>query len=112
MHIREPSALLCKYCQLLNRRAPFGHEVLAFLRELPRYSLRVDEEQVNTFSGKKPIEIDLKIECSVEQIITESSKKHRSRSFGMTSILTITSDNDFIDFRRISYAVSLYKAVI
>lgn len=102
MDLARSITLFNQYCQLLNRRAPFGHEVLAFLKELPDYMLRIDEEQVYTFSGKKPVEVDLRVECSVRQPMVESTRKHKNRSFGMTSILTVTSENEFIDFRRIS----------
>ena len=93
--------------QLLNRRPPFGHEVLAFVNDLPLYQITVEEESIETFSGEKPIKVELTITCQLENKLRAKSKMNKSRvqSFGMTSILTTTSGLDFVDFRRISYAL-------
>ncbi|KLO07339.1 P-loop containing nucleoside triphosphate hydrolase protein [Schizopora paradoxa] len=88
---------------LLNRRPPFGHEILAFVNDLPQYDVSIVENGVRTFGGKRPVEVDLDITCSI--LATSNAKgsrntKQKSRSSGMASILTLTSDLDFIDFRR------------
>lgn len=96
--------------QLLNRRAPFGDAVVAAARQLPQYSLKVTEVSITTFGGDKPVTIELNIECGLvgapEAKYTQG-KKHKQASLGMTSlgmtaILTLTSDNVLVDFRRIS----------
>jgi ATP-dependent DNA helicase HFM1/MER3 len=96
--------------QLLNRRAPFGDAVVAAARQLPQYSLKVTEVSITTFGGDKPVTIELNIECGLvgapEAKYTQG-KKHKQASLGMTSlgmtaILTLTSDNNLVDFRRIS----------
>jgi ATP-dependent DNA helicase HFM1/MER3 len=91
--------------QLLNRKTPFGHEVLAFLQELPDYSLILDipKNGISTFSGGRPVMVDLDIQCCLAQELGRAKMKSKSRSHGMTSILTTTSDLEFIDFRRISF---------
>ncbi|KAF8582310.1 P-loop containing nucleoside triphosphate hydrolase protein [Ramaria rubella] len=90
--------------QLLNRRPPFGDVVLAAARELPQYSVKISEVSVNTFGGNKPITIELNVECSLIEISEMppiKDKRHKQRSLGMTGVLTLTSDKDFVDFRRI-----------
>jgi ATP-dependent DNA helicase HFM1/MER3 len=90
---------------LLNRRSPFGLEVLASARELPEYSLNVTEVDVTSSAGShKPVEVELSIDCS---LVTDQSagapkaKKQKGRTSNMTIVLTLTSELDFIDFRRI-----------
>jgi ATP-dependent DNA helicase HFM1/MER3 len=90
----------------LNRRPPFGFEVLASARELPEYSLSITEVDVRSSVGsQKPVEVELSVECS---LVTDhfsagpsKAKKHQGRGSNMTTVLTLTSDLDFIDFRRI-----------
>ncbi|CAA7271574.1 unnamed protein product [Cyclocybe aegerita] len=88
---------------LLNRRSPFGLEVIASMAEFPQYILKITELQVRSDKGRSPVEVDLLVECSVaeEKTYSVKSKKHRSRSFNWTAVLTLTSDMDFIDLRRI-----------
>jgi ATP-dependent DNA helicase HFM1/MER3 len=72
--------------------------------ELPEFSLKITESSIKTFGGDKPVTIELEIECAVVNIPETNStkrKKHKQVSLGMTGILTLTSDNEFIDFRRI-----------
>ncbi|KAI5117308.1 hypothetical protein M0805_005536 [Coniferiporia weirii] len=88
---------------LLNRRPPFGHEVLAFVRNLPQYDLTVKVDDITSYNAKKPVSVELTIECrALQPSIVKAKSKQRSRSLGMTSILTTTSDLDFVDFRRIA----------
>jgi ATP-dependent DNA helicase HFM1/MER3 len=91
--------------QLLNRRPPFGHEIIACTEEFPEYSLKVTELEVRSNSGKDPVELDLSIECGLatEMSKTIQRKKQRGLSSYMTAVLTHTSDLEFIDFRRIPY---------
>lgn len=90
--------------QLLNRKPPFGLEVLASVKELPQYYAKHDQLEVRTSDGKGPVEIDLSIECGlVDKPGQKKAKKGKNWSLNMTSILTVTSDMDLVDFRRISY---------
>ncbi|KAF8892445.1 hypothetical protein BD779DRAFT_1670146 [Infundibulicybe gibba] len=88
---------------LLNRRPPFGLEVLASVKELPHYFLKITELNFNSNGGKSPVEIELSIECCVmkDEVGTSKSKRTKNRGLSMTAILILTSDLDFIDFRRI-----------
>ncbi|KAJ6531293.1 hypothetical protein B0H19DRAFT_1242397 [Mycena capillaripes] len=87
---------------LLNRRPPFGHEVLASVRELPQYTLVVKEVEVHSNGGKDPVEIELSITCglALEPSNGPKGKKQKGRT-QMTAILTLTSDSEMVDFRRI-----------
>ncbi|KAH8117083.1 P-loop containing nucleoside triphosphate hydrolase protein [Phellopilus nigrolimitatus] len=92
---------------LLNRRPPYGHEVLAFVQDMPQYELKItaSKDAISSYAGRKPVSVELTVECRIlDALIGKKAKsnKQRSRSLGMTSILTTTSDMDFIDFRRIS----------
>lgn len=101
---RDVCDILLTSIQLLNRKAPYGHEILAFVRSLPVYFIAIKELDVSSSAGKRPVSIELSVTCGLEKALNENSKqsKHRSRSVGMTSILTTTSDLDLVDFRRIS----------
>ncbi|PBK78606.1 P-loop containing nucleoside triphosphate hydrolase protein [Armillaria solidipes] len=90
---------------LLNRRPPFGLEMLASAREFPSYMLKITEIEVRTNGGAKPVEVDLSIECGLtDETFTSQpkSKKQKGCVYNMTSIITLTSDMELIDFRRIS----------
>ncbi|KAJ3852493.1 DEAD-domain-containing protein, partial [Lentinula lateritia] len=88
---------------LLNRRPPFGLEMLASAQEFPVYTLRVEEIRVHSDGGRTPVDIELSVECGLLQEVGPSKlrKQKPSRFSHMTSVLTLTSDNQFVDFRRI-----------
>lgn len=70
--------------------------------DLPQYTLVVQEVEVRSGAGN-PVEVRLRIECSIVEARNTAvkPKKSRSRNFDRTAVLTVTSDMDFIDFRRI-----------
>ncbi|PFH54231.1 hypothetical protein AMATHDRAFT_135953, partial [Amanita thiersii Skay4041] len=87
---------------LLNRRPPFGQEVLASVLDLPQYSLEVKELCISTNQHGGPVQVELSIHCSLmdsQRNLHLNRMKRREAS--MTVIYTITSDMEFIDFRRI-----------
>ncbi|KAF8798145.1 P-loop containing nucleoside triphosphate hydrolase protein [Phlegmacium glaucopus] len=87
---------------LLNRRHPFGRDVLASLAEFPQYSLSVKETEVVSDGGMNPVQVQLLVECGLaNEISTSIKKKQTRRATSMTAVLTLTSDMDLIDFRRI-----------
>ncbi|EJD02191.1 P-loop containing nucleoside triphosphate hydrolase protein [Fomitiporia mediterranea MF3/22] len=90
---------------LLNRRPPYGLEVLQFVHDMPQYavSIAVAKNGVTSYSGRKPVSVELNIECHLVQALSGRTKsRQKSRFLGMTTILTTTSDLDLVDFRRIS----------
>ncbi|KAG2041892.1 Sec63 Brl domain-containing protein [Suillus americanus] len=93
--------------ELLNRRSPFGSEVLLAANELPKYFLALTEVKVSPSDGKSPVDVELSIECGLllDKKASTGSKKQKRSGFDMTTLLTITSDFVFIDFRRISTKV-------
>ncbi|KZT27339.1 P-loop containing nucleoside triphosphate hydrolase protein [Neolentinus lepideus HHB14362 ss-1] len=101
---------------LLNRRPPFGHEVLASLVEVPQYFLDISERGIESIGGRGPVCVELSIECGLISDRTthiSKPKKNKSRRGDMTAILTLTSDFDFIDFRRISTkALAISKSFV
>ncbi|KAF5387525.1 hypothetical protein D9757_006602 [Collybiopsis confluens] len=75
--------------------------MLAAAREFPVYLLDVKEKRIHSDGGKNPVRVDLTIQCGVTEETTKF-KKPKGRTSHMTSVLTLTSDNRFVDFRRIS----------
>lgn len=75
------------------------------MRRLPVYSLSLEESDIVVDGGNLPT-IALKVHCKLlnDQPINGSGKdkgKKASNLWGMTSILTCTSDLEFLDYRRI-----------
>ncbi|KAJ3728380.1 P-loop containing nucleoside triphosphate hydrolase protein [Lentinula raphanica] len=89
---------------LLNRNPPFGLDMLAAAREFPQYTLKIDEIRTHSDQGRTPVDVELSIECGLVQEAgpTKPKKQKITRFSHMTSVLTLTSDNQFVDFRRIS----------
>ncbi|KAI0647359.1 P-loop containing nucleoside triphosphate hydrolase protein [Trametes meyenii] len=90
--------------QLLNRKSPFGHDLLATVNQLPQYTIAISEE--NTTCGKDGVEVELSVECALvrDPKVPKARKVKKQKRWDMTLVLTLTSDNTFIDFRRISTA--------
>ena len=91
--------------QLLSRRPPFGHDLLEAVRRLPRYAVTVKEIATTMRSGE-PLSMALEIYCrllddDIQDKPGKETKRRTSRFLGMTSILTIMSDLDLVDYRRI-----------
>jgi ATP-dependent DNA helicase HFM1/MER3 len=61
------------------------------------------EVSVASDGGKSPVEIELSIECGLAdgQAKAAKSKKLKGRGMDMTAVMTMTSDMDLLDFRRI-----------
>lgn len=77
--------------------------MLAAAREFPSYTLKITELKVHSDGGRTPVDVELSIECGLaEETGPTKAKKQKSRFTHMTSVLTLTSDNVFVDFRRIS----------
>ncbi|KAJ3794968.1 hypothetical protein GGU11DRAFT_668823, partial [Lentinula aff. detonsa] len=88
---------------LLNRKPPFGLDMLAAAREFPVYTLKLEEIRIHSDGGRTPVDVELSVECGLVQEAGPSKPKKQkpSRFSHMTSVLTLTSDNQFVDFRRI-----------
>ncbi|KAL1744365.1 hypothetical protein HDZ31DRAFT_82770 [Schizophyllum fasciatum] len=88
---------------LLNRRPPLGHEILAAVHDMPQYSLAIKEIEVHPGGGDRPATAEFLVECGVidPTEVGNNGKKAKAKGGTFTSVLTVTSDDDFIDFRRI-----------
>lgn len=87
------------------------------VRELPQYSVTIRELGIahSTTTSDNAVDVEVDIQCSVllEGASLSKSKAQRSRHYhDMTYILTLTSDLDFIDFRRIPLSRSSGKWII
>lgn len=88
--------------QMLNRKPPFGLNVIAAVKQLPQYTLRVVETGLVTHKAQGPVEVELEVECGmIVERDAAPMKKNKARTSDMTLVLTVTSELDFIDFRRI-----------
>lgn len=92
--------------QLLNKKQASGHKILSSVREFPQYSVTIHELAAahSTVTNDNAVDVEVEIQCSVslEGASSSKSKVQKSRHYhDITYILTLTSDLDFIDFRRI-----------
>ena len=72
---------------------------------MPRYHLKVEETGVYE-SKERGVEVEITVTCGLVNTGQEGNKpkdKKRSKKvFDMTSVLTISSDYELIDYRRTS----------
>ncbi|CAE6450387.1 unnamed protein product [Rhizoctonia solani] len=88
---------------LLNRRPPFGSDIISSARALPSYSVFVEELSSGTNKTSNTVDIELLVTVSAKCALTKDNHvPTKGIDTRVTSILTITSDNQFVDFRRIS----------
>ncbi|TEB26532.1 P-loop containing nucleoside triphosphate hydrolase protein, partial [Coprinellus micaceus] len=95
---------------LLKRAPPFGHKVVGLAEAMPRYCVSLQEIDVHLGGGKQPVEVEISITCALanpqQYGVKPSDYKGKSRrTYDMTSVLTISSDYDFVDYRRIQTKV-------
>ena len=90
--------------QLLNKKQASGHKILSLVKELPRYTITIHELAVaHATVGSGAVDVEVDIQCSVSlDVASSKSKGQKSQHYqDMTYILTVTSDLEFVDFRRI-----------
>ncbi|KAF8447766.1 P-loop containing nucleoside triphosphate hydrolase protein [Boletus edulis BED1] len=89
--------------ELLNRRPPFGSEVLAAANEFPRYLLDIKELRSIRSKGNSPVEVEFVVQCGLTfgDSVPQRVKKSKWGKTEMTTLLIVTSDMFFVDFRRI-----------
>lgn len=97
--------------ELLNRRPPFGSEVLAAAKEFPKYFLSVKETRTVPSDGENPVEVELTVECGLvpDSMVPRKAKVPKRAGAEMTTLLTLTSDLTFVDFRRIGTKALMEK---
>lgn len=77
--------------------------------DLPDYVVRINEDNVQLNGGRDAVVVKLTVSVSLRHMTSPSeSRSRKSKSLGMTSFLAVTSDNCFIDFRRIPCVPFLY----
>ncbi|CAE6422876.1 unnamed protein product [Rhizoctonia solani] len=87
---------------LLNRRSPFGSNIVSSARTLPSYSISVEELSTTTNKTAKTVDVELLVSVSAKCASIQDDRTLKGFDTRVTSILTITSDDQFIDFRRIN----------
>ncbi|KAI9466064.1 P-loop containing nucleoside triphosphate hydrolase protein [Lactarius psammicola] len=78
---------------LLNKKQPSGHKILFAVRELPRYSVTIDELSVAHSTSDSPIDVELDIQCSVSLEGASTKSLQESKSFSVTAQLTKPSQS-------------------
>ncbi|KAG8954197.1 Sec63 [Tulasnella sp. 424] len=86
---------------LLNRKPPFGRDILEEVSALPKYRLKITEESLTHSGGAESVVASLAIEVGLDAPLTIPKGK-KVLNAGFACILTVTSDMEFIDFRRVS----------
>ncbi|KAF9246342.1 P-loop containing nucleoside triphosphate hydrolase protein [Melanogaster broomeanus] len=88
--------------ELLNRRTPFGFDVLAAANAFPRYFVNLKEIGSTHSNGNSPVEVQFSVECGLvfDGSVPQRVKKPKWGKTEMTTLLIVTSDLVFIDFRR------------
>lgn len=68
--------------------------------------MNISQTKLTKGSANEPVIVDLSIDCSLvmEDAPAIKSKKTKNKRYDMTAVLTLTSDLDYVDFRRIPYA--------
>ncbi|KAF8334682.1 uncharacterized protein EI90DRAFT_3121120 [Cantharellus anzutake] len=82
---------------LLNKKHPFGRELIQQAASLPDYIVGISEDNVVAEGGAKPVLVTLSVSISLHHAMILDKVK----ALGYTSVLTTTSDCRLIDFRRI-----------
>ncbi|KAG8980181.1 Sec63, partial [Tulasnella sp. 427] len=85
---------------LLNRKPPLGNDILEEVSALPKYRLKINEEVLTHSGGTEPVVASLAIEVGLDGPLTTPREK-KAPILGFASVLTVTSDMEFIDYRRI-----------
>ncbi|KZT07825.1 P-loop containing nucleoside triphosphate hydrolase protein [Laetiporus sulphureus 93-53] len=85
---------------LLNHRPPFGLEVLAAMQQFPQYTLQISEVAISSHGDKKPLEVEILVDCGLLNGTVIKPKNVKTREVDMTMVLILTSDLDIMDFRR------------
>jgi ATP-dependent DNA helicase HFM1/MER3 len=97
--------------QLLNRRPPFGFEVLASVAEFPLYSLSVKVKDIFS-DGANPVQVHFLVKCGLVDKVSPliKPKKQNPHAMSITVVLTLTSesDMDMIDFQCIPSIINLH----
>ncbi|KIO34323.1 hypothetical protein M407DRAFT_218466 [Tulasnella calospora MUT 4182] len=97
LRVQEPHRLEL----LLNRKPPFGRDILEEVSALPTYRVIIKEESLTHSEGAEPVVASLAIEVGLDAPLT-TPKGKKVQNAGFACILTVTSDMEFIDFRRVA----------
>ncbi|KAG9051101.1 Sec63 [Tulasnella sp. UAMH 9824] len=97
LRIQEPHRLEL----LLNRKPPFGRDILEEVSNLPQYRVVIREESLTHSKGAEPVVASLAIEVGLD-VPLATPKGKKIQNAGFACILTVTSDMEFIDFRRVA----------
>lgn len=89
--------------KLLNRKAPFGRDVVEAAQQLPDFLAQLTEEDITTPGGSKPVEVTLTVRVGLRNPPSPNVDRGKKKGLGMTSLLVVTSDHQLLDFRRILY---------
>ncbi|KAG9128506.1 Sec63 [Ceratobasidium sp. 392] len=95
---------------LLNRRPPFGSELISAARALPRYSISIAETSTGINRTKNTLDITISVTISAKLTQSKANRFSKNLDIRGSSVLTVLSDNQYVDFRRISTKALLDSA--
>ncbi|CED85133.1 DNA/RNA helicase MER3/SLH1, DEAD-box superfamily [Phaffia rhodozyma] len=84
--------------RLMNRKPPFGTQIVNQIRALPTFSLEIEEISVETFKGRQPVQVCLEITVAVTS--QAAAKKKGFLPYLSISALVVTSEMILVDFRK------------
>ncbi|KZV62156.1 P-loop containing nucleoside triphosphate hydrolase protein [Peniophora sp. CONT] len=87
--------------EIMSRKSGTGFTVLKSLSEMPRYRLEIIELSTTSHGGTSPVSVKLSVKCSLLLGKNQKLKSKSGRGYDATSVLSVTSDLDLIDYRRI-----------
>ena len=85
----------------MSRKAGTGFTVLKSLAEMPRYRLEITELSTTSHGGSSPVSVKLQVKCGLLLGKDQKIKAKSGRGYDATFVLSVTSDLDLIDYRRI-----------
>ncbi|KAG8747588.1 Sec63, partial [Ceratobasidium sp. 428] len=95
---------------LLNRRSPFGSELISAAQSLPKYSISITETCATINHTKSTLDVTISVTISAKLTRSEANRFSNNFNTRGSSILTLLSDNQYVDFRRISTKTLLDSA--
>jgi len=89
----------------LLKRTGIGHRIIDAAEAIPRYQVTIEEQNIiSSGEGQTGVDVELSVTCALvnPEALGKGSTKGKLKTFGdTTSILTISSDFDMVDYRRI-----------
>lgn len=84
---------------LLNRQTGFGNKIVSAAKSFPVFGVAIKQETQVSMHASAPVDIQFRVEISVEGSLTESSKKKNTQP-RTVSVLALLSDGTYVAYRK------------